>query len=258
MKRLLLAVMSFVMMFSLTACSSGFLSEKDMLQVDKDPVATFTLEYDLNDGDGKRVVELEYVLRYNKAPSTVANFVNLANDKYYDGKIIHYASTAQDTDDLSYIIGGQYKLDEEGDILNDRKNYSIKGEFEANKWENNDLKHTLGSLVMDREMGSGAAFDTASSAFYFVLNENNSRDRNYCVFGEIQRSRIKVGDTQYEWGSGLNRMFIDDMNSVKTERKTTKDGGLTLSAVPTSDIVITSVSVETNGVDYSKAKIAKA
>ena len=53
-------MLTVVMIFSLTACSTGFLSDNDMLNVpeDKNPVVTFTLEYDNNDGLGKRIVEL--------------------------------------------------------------------------------------------------------------------------------------------------------------------------------------------------------
>ena len=63
MKKLLLLAMTFVMMFSFTACSGGsFLSEKDILDVTTNPEVTITLEYDLNDGDGVREVELVFDL----------------------------------------------------------------------------------------------------------------------------------------------------------------------------------------------------
>ena len=48
------------------------------------------------------------------------------------------------------------------------------------------------------------------------------------------------------------------MLDITTERKETKDGKLNLSQVPTHNIVIKSVTVETHGVNYSKAKVAKA
>ena len=89
MKKFLVALMATVMLFSFTACSSNYLEVPE----DKNPVVTFNLQYDLDDGAGVRVVELNYVLYYNKAPSTVANFVNLVNEKYYDSKIIHYLNT---------------------------------------------------------------------------------------------------------------------------------------------------------------------
>ena len=259
MKKLLLLAMTFVFMFSFTACSGGsFLSDKDILEVSANPEATIVLEYDLGDNQGVRQVELVFELCYDKAPSTVANFIKLAKDEYYNGKIIDFADTKDDTSELSYISGGRYQLDEEGEIVDDAKNYNIKGEFVANKWDKNDLKHKLGSLVMDRDFGSGAAFDTASTRFYITLNENVSRDRNYCVFGQIKSSKYSVGSAKFDSASSLSRLFIDDMFSMTCEQKTTKDGKLTLTQVPKNNIVIKSVSVNENGTDYSKAKVAKA
>ena len=47
MKKLLLLAMTFVFMFSFTACSgSNFLRDKDILDVETNPEATIVLEYD--------------------------------------------------------------------------------------------------------------------------------------------------------------------------------------------------------------------
>lgn len=263
MKKFLVALMTLVALFSLTACSSGFLSEKDMLDVpeDKNPVVTFNLEYDLNDGAGVRVVTLNYVLHYNKAPSTVANFVKLVNEKYYDNKIIHHVDTQDDTEKLSYATAGQYYY-EEDKVVNGKKNYTIKGEFTANQWVDadknpkNDLTHKYGALAMDRLSGSGAVFDSASTAFYFVLNDNVERDNNYCVFGTIQSSSYKLGSNQFAQSNGLSEQFVRDLKSVSTESKSTNDGKVVLTSLPTHKIVLTSVTVNTFGIDYSRAKVA--
>lgn len=260
MKKFLVALMATVMLFSFTACSSNYLEVPE----DKNPVVTFNLQYDLDDGAGVRVVELNYVLYYNKAPSTVANFVNLVNEKYYDSKIIHYLNTQDGTDSLSYVSAGQYYYDEDDGIINDKKNYSIKGEFTANQWVDeegepiNDLTHKYGALAMDRLSGSGAVFDSASTAFYFVLNENVERDRNYCVFGMVQSSSYKLGDSQFAAVDGLHEQFVRDLSNISTETKSTKDGKTTLTSLPKNRIVLTSVTVNTFGIDYSNAKIVKA
>lgn len=252
-------MLTVVMIFSLTACSTGFLSDNDMLNVpeDKNPVVTFTLEYDNNDGLGKRIVELSYVLYYNKAPSTVANFVQLVQSGYYKNKIIHSANMGDGSvENLSYITGGQYYIDENDQIVNDKKNYYIKGEFEANQWDKNDMKHVPGVLAMDRMSGSGAVFDTASTAFYMVFNENVERNGNYCVFGEIVSSKGSLNGGEAVVCEGLWQRFVNDMFNVSTESRSVKDGG-TLSNVPEHSIVFTNVTVETFGIDYSKAKVAK-
>ena len=188
MKKLFLTVLSVVMLLCLTACSSGFLSDGDIMNVteEQNPTVTINLEYDPEDGGGKREVELVFELYYSKAPSTVTNFVQLINKEYYNNKIVHYATgNGGDTSELEYISAGQYYYDDEGDLVNDSVGYQIKGEFQSNQWDANDLTHTPGALAMDRLSGSGAVFDSAASAFYIVLNENVERDGNYCVFGEL-------------------------------------------------------------------------
>lgn len=263
MKKLLLLAMTFVMMFSFTACSGGsFLSEKDILDVTTNPEVTITLEYDLEDGAGVREVELVFELFYNKAPSTVANFIKLAKDGYYNGKIIDYANAKSGAGSVSYVSGGRYEVNEEGKIVDDKKKYSIKGEFIANQWKANDLTHEYGSLVMDRDAGPGEAFDTASTRFYITLNESVERDRNYCVFGKIKSSKYSItkDGTKTEFGSAdsLSEQFRKDMLNVKTEKKDLENSDLILSQAPVNNIVFKSVVVDEKGVNYSKAKVAKA
>ena len=111
MKKLFLTVLSVVMLLCLTACSSGFLSDGDIMNVteEQNPTVTINLEYDPEDGGGKREVELVFELYYSKAPSTVTNFVQLINKRYYNNKIVHYATgNGGDTSELEYISAGQY------------------------------------------------------------------------------------------------------------------------------------------------------
>ena len=258
MKKLLLLAMTFVFMFSFTACSGGFLSEKNILDVSVNPEAKIVLEYDLDDGEGVRQVELVFELFYNKAPSTVANFIKLANDGYYNNKIIDYANVQSAAGSLSYISGGRYYIDEEGDIVDDAKKYNIKGEFIANQWDANDLKHQIGSLVMDRDFGAGEAFDTASTRFYITLNESVERNRNYCVFGQFKSSKYTIKDSSFVSAASMSSLFINDMLALQTEQKSEKTGKLTLTQVPKTAVVFKSIAIDAKGVDYSKAKVAKA
>ena len=54
MKKLFLTVLSVVMLLCLTACSSGFLSDGDIMNVteEQNPTVTINLEYDPEDGGG--------------------------------------------------------------------------------------------------------------------------------------------------------------------------------------------------------------
>lgn len=261
MKKLFLTVLSVVMLLCLTACSSGFLSDGDIMNVteEQNPTVTINLEYDPEDGGGKREVELVFELYYSKAPSTVTNFVQLINKRYYNNKIVHYATgNGGDTSELEYISAGQYYYDDEGDLVNDSVGYQIKGEFQSNQWDANDLTHTLGALAMDRLSGGGAVFDSAASAFYIVLNENVERDGNYCVFGNIVSSSVTLDGKQLGAAEGLHNQFLNDMLNIDNSgTETTKDGKTTVQNMPAFTITITSVTVDTHGIDYDSAKVAK-
>ena len=261
MKKLFLTVLSVVMLLCLTACSSGFLSDGDIMNVteEQNPTVTINLEYDPEDGGGKREVELVFELYYSKAPSTVTNFVQLINKRYYNNKIVHYATgNGGDTSELEYISAGQYYYDDEGDLVNDSVGYQIKGEFRSNQWDANDLTHTPGALAMDRLSGSGAVFDSAATAFYIVLNENVERDGNYCVFGNIVSSSVTLDGEQLGTAEGLHNQFLNDMLNIDNSgTETTKDGKTTVQNMPAFTITITSVTVDTHGIDYDSAKVAK-
>lgn len=106
------------------------------------------------------------------APITVANFIKLANEKFYDGLTFHRIIedfVIQGGDPLGNGMGGS---DEE-----------IKGEFLANGVENN-ISHKRGVISMAR----ATAYDSASSQF-FIVHEDNletaSLDGLYAAFGVV-------------------------------------------------------------------------
>lgn len=106
------------------------------------------------------------------APITVANFIKLANEKFYDGLTFHRIIkdfVIQGGDPLGNGTGGS---DEE-----------IKGEFLANGVENN-ISHKRGVISMAR----ATAYDSASSQF-FIVHEDNldtaSLDGLYAAFGVV-------------------------------------------------------------------------
>ncbi len=114
--------------------------------------------------EGYGTIKLELYPKY--APNTVANFVRLANNKFYDGTTFH--RIVKDF----MIQGGGYVIEEKTDEKtgetkkestiksatladlgidgkNKEKNYSIKGEMIANGY-NNTLKHEEGVISMAR------------------------------------------------------------------------------------------------------------
>ena len=113
-----------------------------------------------------------------KAPLTVANFVKLAKQGFYEGLIFHRVIP-------SFMIqGGGYTED-----MQDKECDSIRGEFRANGFMQNDIKHVRGVLSMART----SAPNSASSQF-FVMHENSPHlDGQYAAFGALT-SGIEVVD----------------------------------------------------------------
>ena len=104
------------------------------------------------------------------APKTVANFVKLAEEKFFDGLIFHRVIKG------FMIQGGGYDENMEHKDCD-----SIKGEFKANGFMQNDLKHTRGVLSMARTSDP----DSASSQFFVMHMDAPHLDAQYAGFGKV-------------------------------------------------------------------------
>lgn len=105
----------------------------------------------------------------NIAPETVANFVKLANEGFYDGLVFHRVI------DGFMIQGGGYDKD-----LNQKEAQSIKGEFAMNGY-GNSIKHTTGVLSMARSLD----MNSASSQFFIMDGTAEYLDGEYAAFGRL-------------------------------------------------------------------------
>ena len=104
------------------------------------------------------------------APATVENFVKLVKEGFYEGLIFHRVIPG------FMIQGGGF--DEEYD---QKECDSIKGEFRANGFAQNTLKHTRGVLSMARTMDPNSA-----SSQIFIMHENSPHlDGQYAAFGKV-------------------------------------------------------------------------
>lgn len=106
----------------------------------------------------------------DKAPNTVNNFISLVKSGFYDNNTFHrlmpeFVLQGGDPDGLG--TGGP--------------GYSIKGEFLANGYEKNDLKHEkwIVSMARSRE------YDSAGSQFFIMLGTASHLDSEYAAFGEV-------------------------------------------------------------------------
>jgi len=112
------------------------------------------------------------------APISVTNFVNLANEGFYDGVVFHRIIEGfmmQGGDPTGTGAGGS--------------GVTIKGEFTANGVKNN-LSHTRGAISMARS----SANDSASSQFFIVHQDSLFLDGMYACFGYVTDGMDIVDD----------------------------------------------------------------
>jgi len=103
------------------------------------------------------------------APITVANFMKLVDEGFYDGLTFHRIITGfmiQGGDPLGNGMGGSEE--------------KIKGEFSANGVQN-DIAHDRGVLSMARSMQN----DSASSQFFIMHQKAPHLDGQYAAFGRV-------------------------------------------------------------------------
>ena len=126
----------------------------------------------------KNFGSMEAELYPDYAPNTVANFVKLAQSGFYEGLIFHRIIRG------FMIQGGGMKP-----TFEQKECKSIKGEFRANGFAQNTLKHTRGVLSMARTMIP----DSASSQFFIMHEDAPHLDGQYAAFGCVTEG-IEVVD----------------------------------------------------------------
>jgi peptidyl-prolyl cis-trans isomerase B (cyclophilin B) len=169
------------------------MNAKELLN-DKNPV----VEIDVT-GFGK----IEVQLFPSVAPITVENFLNLVDEKFYDGIIFHRIIKGfmiQGGDPKGLGIGGSSK--------------KIKGEFRANGVKN-DLLHTKGVISMARAMDP----NSASSQFFIMHEDAPHLDGSYAAFGVVTRGIEvvdKIANTKTDYNDRpLNKVVMESIRRIK-------------------------------------------
>ncbi|MFC0469822.1 peptidylprolyl isomerase [Halalkalibacter kiskunsagensis] len=137
--------------------------------VEENPIVTITME----SGD-----EIVLELYPDIAPNTVANFISLVEEGFYDGLLFHRVIPG-------FMIQG-------GDPVGDGSGgpgYEIEGEFDANGFEN-PLKHERGVLSMARTNDP----NSAGSQFFIMVEESTQLDGQYAGFGKAIEGMETVDD----------------------------------------------------------------
>lgn len=200
----------------------------------QNPVATIEVE-----GFGTILVELYP----DKAPNTVSNFIALANRGYYDGTVFHRIISD------FMIQGGDKKADGTGaPTLAEVKEggssdtYSIFGEFVANGFQDNDIRHEKGVISMARSDYSQLGlyeegYNSAGAQFFIMTEENAALNGKYAAFGKM----IEGWDV------------LDKIKSVEVTTTEESDEQST----PVNPPKMTSVRVETYGINYGEPETQK-
>ena len=215
-KGLFLAISVMAISFVLAGCGSAKQGEnkdnKNSAKTDypatvkENPIVTITM-----DNDEKIVIELEPSV----APNTVANFISLVDKGFYDGLIFHRVIPdfmIQGGDPSGTGTGGP--------------EYSIKGEFSSNDFENN-LKHERGVISMARSSDP----DSAGSQFFIMVKESTQLDGEYAAFGKVLEGMETVDAIV-----GVDRDSADK---------------------PAEDQKMKKVEVDTKGFDYPDPEVQK-
>ena len=137
--------------------------------------------------------EIKFELYGDEAPITVENFVNLANDGFYDGLIFHRVM-------LDFMIQGGCP-DGTGAGGSDTQ---IKGEFSKNDIEN-PILHTKGVLSMARL----DEVDSATSQFFIVQKDSPHLDGSYAAFGKVTEGLDVVDEIAAVEVAGQNKPTTD-------------------------------------------------
>ena len=210
--------------------------QKQTMEV-KNPIVTMEVE---NFG----TIKLE--LYPDQAPNTVANFIKLANNGFYDGLTFHRIMKD------FMIQGGDKKGDGTGSATLQDLNggadtaYNIKGEFIANGVENT-IKFDEGTLAMARsdftQYSSSLqdeSYNSASSQFFIMTGNNTSLNGYYTAFGKVTEGMDVV--------KKIAEVEVKAKDSGEGDSSTTNENAEV--STPVNPPKITSIKVETYGVDY--------
>lgn len=195
----------------------------------KNPIATMEIE-------GYGTIKIE--LYPDMAPNTVANFIRLANRGFYDGLTFH--RTIPDFmiqgGDKSGNGTGTPSLSDIMDNVIEDKTYAIKGEFVANGYNKNKLRHEEGVISMARSDYSvygltEQGYNSAGSQFFIMTKNTPSLNGLYASFGKVIE--------------GMEIVHKIENVEVITRNSSEKDADR-----PVNPPIITKLTVETFGVDY--------
>lgn len=207
----------------------------------ENPIATMVVEYINADGN-KEEGTIKMELYPDKAPITVANFVNLVKNEFYNGLTFHRIIQnfmIQGGDPQGNGKGGASLSDLDKSIAKGSENdykYSIKGEFSQNNVKNS-IKFEAGTIAMARSdyssLGLKEEGNNSGCSQFFIMNTDDSKtnaylEGNYAAFGKV----------------------IEGYDVVEKISKTKVTSNGSETSKPVTAPIIKSLTVDTKGKEY--------
>lgn len=203
MKKMMLLFVTAMAMLMIVACGDDNTTDSKeqtnhtdyAKDVTENPIVTITME-----NDKQIVIELEP----KTAPNTVANFISLVEDGFYDGVIFHRV-----------IPGFMVQGGDPNGTGTGGPDYSIKGEFTSNGFDNS-LTHERGVLSMARTDQP----DSAGSQFFIMVEQASHLDGKYAAFGKVIEGMDIVDQIVAVERDGGDKPLEDQkMKSVEVDTK---------------------------------------
>ena len=145
---------------------------------------------------------IEGELYPEKAPQSVYNFIELANQGFYNGKIFHRVISG-------FMIQGGCP---QGTGMGG-PGYCIKGEFFFNGVKN-DLRHKRGVLSMARSSSP----NSAGSQFFIMHQDAKHLDGQYAAFGKVLEGMEVAEDIVNTKRDMRDKPVVDQrMKSIRVE-----------------------------------------
>ena len=124
----------------------------------------------------KNYGNVKLVLDASVAPKTVAHFLKLVNEGFYDG-----LTFCRVIDDFM-VQGGDPEKNASGFYADDQgKEVTVEGEFSENGYTKNDIKHLRGVISLAR----GEEYNSASCQFFICTEDSDWLDGKYAAFGYV-------------------------------------------------------------------------
>ena len=187
MKKILMAAM---LVIAFAGCNKA---ENNNVSENEAPAEVPARSHVLMTVAGYGEVTIELIPEY--APVTVDNFLKLVKDGFYDGLTFHRIIPG-------FMIQGG---DPEGTGMGG-SDTAIYGEFAANGFTQNKLKHARGVVSMARTNQP----DSATSQFFICHDDCYDLDGMYAAFGKVIKG-MEVVDAIAEVETGENDKPVSDV-----------------------------------------------